>query len=116
MKGITKATFLTLFSGECLDWLQVEVVVKMQIVQVLPVDEQVEHVVALTTHLETCLHPVQLSGLEKLGGLERAEKKPEWQISDRVKLAEQTNIYRLFRALGGLCLRAFRTKHLSSFW
>lgn len=62
--------------GQCLHRLQVEVVVQMQVVEVLTVDEQIEHVVALSAHLQTHLHPVQLGGLEELGGLEGAEQIP----------------------------------------
>ena len=57
--------------GERLDGLQVEVVVQVEVVQVLAVDQQVEHVVALPAHLQPHLHPVQLGGLEELGRLER---------------------------------------------
>lgn len=48
----------------------------MQVVEVLSVNEQVQHVVALPAHLQSDLHPVQLSGLEELGGLEGAEEIP----------------------------------------
>lgn len=48
----------------------------MQVVEVLSVNEQVQHVVALPAHLQPDLHPVQLSGLEELGGLEGAEEIP----------------------------------------
>ena len=41
-----------------LHWLEIKVVIKMEIVEVLPVDEQVEHVVALPAHLQPGLHPV----------------------------------------------------------
>ena len=66
----------TYLGGECLDRLQVEVVVEMEVVEVLAVDEEVEHVVALATHLQTNLHPVQLGRLEELGRLERPEQVP----------------------------------------
>ena len=46
----------------------------MQVVQILTMDEQVEHVVALPANLQTNLHPVQGSGLEKLGSLEGPEQ------------------------------------------
>lgn len=46
----------------------------MEVVEVLSMDEQVEHVVALTTHLETNFDPVQLGRLEKLGRLERPKQ------------------------------------------
>lgn len=54
----------------------------MQVVEVLAVDEQIEHVVALPTHLQTHFHPVQLGGLKELGGLERAEEVPERKIEN----------------------------------
>eukprot|EP00123_Amoebidium_parasiticum_P018100 comp24100_c1_seq1/m.43517 comp24100_c1_seq1/g.43517 ORF comp24100_c1_seq1/g.43517 comp24100_c1_seq1/m.43517 type:complete len:308 (+) comp24100_c1_seq1:5498-6421(+) len=73
MEGIAEATLLTLLGGECLDGLEVEVVVQVQVVEVLAVDQQVEHVVALTAHLQTGLDPVELSGLEELCGLKGAE-------------------------------------------
>lgn len=59
--------------GQCLHRLQVEVVVKMQVVEILTVDKQIEHVVALSANLQPHLNPVQLGGLEELGGLEGAE-------------------------------------------
>ena len=46
----------------------------MQVVEVLSVNEQVQHVVSLTTNLQPNLHPVQLCGLEKLGRFERSEE------------------------------------------
>lgn len=52
MEGITKPTLLALLGGECLDWLQVEVVVKMQVVQVFTVNQQIQHIVTLATDLE----------------------------------------------------------------
>lgn len=54
----------------------------MQVVQVLAVYEQIEHVVALPTHLQTHFHPVQLGRLKELGGLERAEEVPERKIEN----------------------------------
>ena len=52
MEGIAEAGLLPLFGGECLDRLQIEVVVQVQVVQILAVDEQVEHVVPLAAHLQ----------------------------------------------------------------
>lgn len=60
--------------GESLDWLEVEVVIQMQIVEVFAVNEKVEHVVALAADLQPHLHPVQLRGLKELGGFEGAEQ------------------------------------------
>jgi hypothetical protein len=46
----------------------------MQVVQILPVDEQVEHIVTLANDLETGLDPVECSLLEELGVLQRPEQ------------------------------------------
>ena len=58
MEGISESTLLPLFGGQSLDWLQIEVVVKMEEVEVLSMDQQIEHVVALSAYLQTCLNPV----------------------------------------------------------
>ena len=42
----------------------------MEVVQVLSVDQKVQHVVALTANLKPDLDPVETGRLEKLGGLE----------------------------------------------
>lgn len=76
--------------GQCLDWLQVEVVVEMQVVQIFTMDKQVEHVVTLSANLQAHLHPVQLGGLKELGGLEGAEQIPERQ--KRIRFREKTLI------------------------
>ncbi len=51
MKGVAKPGLLPLLGGEGFHWLQVEVVVQMEVVEVLTMDEKVEHVVALSTDL-----------------------------------------------------------------
>lgn len=66
----------TYFCGEGFHRLQVEVVVQVQVVEVLSVNQQVQHVVTLSAHLKPNLHPVQLCGLEEFGGFEGAEKVP----------------------------------------
>ena len=70
MESISETRFLTFFCGQGLDRFQVEVVVEMQVVQILAVDQQVEHVIALTTNLKSDLNPIQTCRLEKLGCLE----------------------------------------------
>ena len=50
----------------------------MEVVEVLAMDQQVQHIVTLTTHLKPRLYPVQFCGLEELGSLEGPE-----QVSDR---------------------------------
>ena len=70
MESVTEPRLFTLLGGERLDGLKVEVVVEMEVVEVLPVDEEVEHVVALPAHLQTSLNPIQARRLEKLCRLE----------------------------------------------
>lgn len=74
MEGVTETRLLALLGGERLDGLEVEVVVEVEVVEVLAVDEEVEHVVALPTHLQTGLHPIELRRLEELGRRQRAEE------------------------------------------
>lgn len=56
VEGVSKARLLALLSGERLDGLQVEVVVEVEVIQVLAVDQQVQHVVALPAHLRRQPH------------------------------------------------------------
>lgn len=48
----------------------------MEIVEVLSVDEEVEHVVTLSTDLQTCFDPVERGTLEELGVLQALEEVP----------------------------------------
>jgi hypothetical protein len=61
MEGITETRFLSLLCGQSFDWLQVEVIVKMQIVKILSMDQQIQHVVALADDLEAGFNPIKLS-------------------------------------------------------
>ena len=64
MESVTETRLLTLLGGQCLDRLQVEVVVEMKVVQVLTMNQKVQHVVALSTDLESSFHPIQLRRLQ----------------------------------------------------
>ena len=74
MERVTEARLLALLRRQRLDRLQVEVVVQVEVVQVLTMDQQVEHVVALATHLQARLDPVERRHLEELGLLEGTEE------------------------------------------
>jgi hypothetical protein len=63
---VTESRLLTLFGCQRLHWFQVEVVVQVEVVQVFTMDEQVEHVVALSANLKTCFDPIQCCRLENL--------------------------------------------------
>mmetsp|Transcript_61033 Transcript_61033/g.143984 ORF Transcript_61033/g.143984 Transcript_61033/m.143984 type:complete len:850 (-) Transcript_61033:159-2708(-) len=74
MERVAEARLLALLGRQRLDRLQVEVVVQMQVVEVLAMDEEVEHVVALAAHLQPGLDPVDLRRLEELGRAQDLEQ------------------------------------------
>lgn len=51
VEGIAKARLLALLRGQSLHWLQVEVVVQVKVVQILAVNQEIQHVVPLPAHL-----------------------------------------------------------------
>jgi hypothetical protein len=65
VESISKSALLSLLRRQSLHWLQIEVVVQVQEVEILTMDEQVQHVVALTADLQACLNPVELGQLEE---------------------------------------------------
>jgi hypothetical protein len=52
VESVAEPGLLSLFRGKRFYRLQVEVVVEVQVVEVLAMDEQVEHVIALPAHLQ----------------------------------------------------------------
>lgn len=74
-----KTQFYSTFCLKCVSYLhrlEIEIVVQMKIIEVLAMDEKVEHVVTLSAHLQTYLHPVQLCCLEELCSLEGSKQVP----------------------------------------
>jgi hypothetical protein len=59
MEGVSETGLLSLLGGKCLDRLEIEVVIEMQVVQTFTMNQEVEHIVALTTNLEANLHPIK---------------------------------------------------------
>jgi len=51
MEGISEARLLSFFGCQSFDWLEIEVVVEMEIVQVFSMNQQVQHVVTLPANL-----------------------------------------------------------------
>ena len=74
MKCIPKTTLLPLLRREGFDGLQVEVVIKVQEVQIFPVNQKIEHVVALPADLKTGFDPIKLRQLKEFGLLKGTEK------------------------------------------
>ena len=72
VESISESRLLTLLRCQRLDRLQVHVVVEMEVVQVLSVNEEIQHVEALPAHLQACLDPVDGGLLEELGLLQTA--------------------------------------------
>ena len=74
MKGISKSRLFTFFGCQRLDWLEIKVVVQVQVVEILAMDEEVEHVESLTGNLETCFNPINFCRLKKLCGFQLAKE------------------------------------------
>jgi hypothetical protein len=69
MESVSESGSLSLLGREGLDRFQVHVVIQMKVVQVLSVNKEVEHVVTLSTDLETGFDPVEIGLLEEFGVL-----------------------------------------------
>lgn len=74
VEGVTETRLLSFLGRQGLYRLQVEVVIKVKIVEILSVDQKVQHVVTLATNLKTSFHPIELGSLEELRLLETAEE------------------------------------------
>mmetsp|Transcript_3343 Transcript_3343/g.8103 ORF Transcript_3343/g.8103 Transcript_3343/m.8103 type:complete len:350 (-) Transcript_3343:723-1772(-) len=74
MERVAKTGLLALLGCEGLHRLQVEIVIEVQKTQVLAMDQEIEHIVSLPADLQTNLHPIQFSDMEKLGLSELLEK------------------------------------------
>ena len=74
VERVPKSTLLTLLCRQRFHGLQVEVVVQVQVVQVLSMNQEIEHVVTLPTHLQTDFDPVELGALEEFRLLQRDEQ------------------------------------------
>ena len=51
MEGVPEPTLLSFLGSERFHWLQVEVIIQMELVQVLSVYQEVQHVVPLSAYL-----------------------------------------------------------------
>lgn len=71
---ISKSRFLSFLGRQRLHGLQIKVVIQMQIIQILSVNQQIEHIVALSTHLQTRFDPIECGRLKEFRRLERTEK------------------------------------------
>jgi hypothetical protein len=110
MERIAETRLLSLLGGERLDRLEIHVVVEVEVVEVLSVDEEVEHVVALSADLETCLDPVERRLLEKLGVLQAAE---EVALGHGLGLAVVKSVQDVGFELGRVIGTATRSDHSS---
>ena len=70
IESVSESRLFTFLRGQRLNRFQIKVVIQMKVVQVLSVDQQVKHVVALATNLQANFYPIETGRLEKLGGFE----------------------------------------------
>ena len=59
MEGITETGFLALLGRESLHRFQIEVIIQMKVIQILAVDQQIQHVVSLPANLQANFNPIQ---------------------------------------------------------
>lgn len=71
---ISETRFFTFFCRQCFHRLQIEVIIQMQIVQIFAMNQQIQHIVALATHLQPGLHPIERCRLKEFRRLERTEQ------------------------------------------
>ena len=74
MEGITKPRLLPLLRSKCLGRLQIEVIIQILIIQLLAIDQQIQHIVPLPANLQPHLHLIQLGALKELGRLQALEQ------------------------------------------
>jgi hypothetical protein len=74
VESITKAGLFSFLGGKRLYWLKIEIVIEMQIVEVLSMNEKVEHVVALPYDLKAGFNPVKFCELEEFSLSESFEE------------------------------------------
>ena len=65
MERVAESGLFSFFGGQSLDWFEVEIVIKMQVSQVLPMDKKVEHVETLPADLKASFNPIDSGLLEK---------------------------------------------------
>jgi len=83
VESVSESRLLSFFRRESLDGFQVHVVIEMEVVQVLSVNEEVEHVVTLSADLKTSFDPINRSRLEELGRLDCEVEIRAMSISSR---------------------------------
>ena len=97
--------FLALLRRQRLHRLEVEVVVQMEIVEILTMDQEIEHVVALTADLKTNLHPVRVVDWKNLVDLKERNKylgraKVKIELGTGRQLKIWYSLQRLYHKLG----------------
>jgi hypothetical protein len=70
MKRISKSRLFTLLCRQSLDRLQIKVVIQMEVIQILAMDQQIQHIESLSTNLQSSLDPINFCTLEKLCGFQ----------------------------------------------
>lgn len=70
VERVSESRLLSFLRRERLHGLQIHVVIEVEVVQVLAVNEEVEHVVTLSADLETGFDPIDRRRLEELGRLD----------------------------------------------
>jgi hypothetical protein len=74
MESISKTRLLSFLGCQSFHRLEVEVIIKVQVVQILPVNQQVQHIIPLPADLQTHFNPIQFGALKKLCSCKRSKQ------------------------------------------
>jgi hypothetical protein len=74
MESVSEARLLSLLGGQRLDGFQVEVVIQVKVIQILTMNQKIQHIVTLSANLQTSFNPVKFSGLEEFSSFQLSEK------------------------------------------
>mmetsp|Transcript_29770 Transcript_29770/g.62392 ORF Transcript_29770/g.62392 Transcript_29770/m.62392 type:complete len:390 (-) Transcript_29770:1623-2792(-) len=76
VESVAESRLLALLGCQRLHWLQIKVVIKMEIIEILAMDEQIQHIVTLLANLKASFDPVDLRRLEKFCRAQNLEQIP----------------------------------------
>lgn len=64
-RTISEPRLFSFFSRQRFHRLQIEIVIQMKVVQIFTMNQKIQHVVALTAHLQSRFDPIQSCGLKE---------------------------------------------------
>ena len=73
MKGIAKPRLFPFLCRQRFRRFEVEIVIQVKVLQLLPMDKKIENIVALPTNLQPNFNPIQFCALKKFSAFQAFE-------------------------------------------